>query len=118
MRAGAAGREGRGGTGRLHLDGSLGAEVGLVHVLETLGGVDGHVQRLRLVEHLGVRVQHAERHGCCLASLAPPGDLASGGGEVALVLGTTRPGQEGGGAERSGSSRVLGECGLGSGEFF
>jgi hypothetical protein len=79
------------------------------------------VQRLRLVEHLGVRVQHTERHGCCLASFAPPGDLAGGGGgggELVLVLGTTGPGQAGagrGGAERSGSSRVLGECGLGSG---
>ena len=30
---------------RLHLDGSLGAEVGLEHILEAFGGVDVHVQR-------------------------------------------------------------------------
>lgn len=47
----------------IHLDGALGAKVGLEHVLEALGGVDVHVQRRRLVEHLRVRVQHAERHG-------------------------------------------------------
>lgn len=59
-----------GSAGGLHLDGALGAEVGLEHVLEALGGVDVHVQRRRLVEHLGVRIEHAERHGCRLASLA------------------------------------------------
>ena len=47
---------------RLHLDGSLGAEVGLEHILEAFGGVDVHVQGRGLVEDLGVGVQHSNRH--------------------------------------------------------
>jgi len=30
-------------TGRFHLDGDVGAEVGLVHVVDALGSVDVHV---------------------------------------------------------------------------
>jgi hypothetical protein len=56
--------------GRLHLDGALGPEVGLEHVLKALGCVDVHLHRRRFVEHLRVRVQHAERHGCWIAESA------------------------------------------------
>ncbi|RWW13008.1 hypothetical protein BHE74_00017942 [Ensete ventricosum] len=53
---------------RLHLDGALGAEIGPEDVLETLGGVNVHVERRRLVQHLGVRIQHTERHLGVLSS--------------------------------------------------
>uniref|UniRef100_A0A0A9DDV5 Uncharacterized protein n=1 Tax=Arundo donax TaxID=35708 RepID=A0A0A9DDV5_ARUDO len=60
-----------------HLDGALGAEVSLEHVLEALGGVNVHVQRRRVVEHLRVGVQRAERHGCG-ARITSPARSCSG----------------------------------------
>lgn len=53
----------------LHFDGALGAEVGFEDVLQTLGGVDVHVQSRRFVQHLRIRVQHSQRHRLLLLLL-------------------------------------------------
>lgn len=46
----------------VHFDGALGTEVGLENILQTLGGIDVHVQSRRFVEHFGIRVQHSQGH--------------------------------------------------------
>lgn len=53
----------------VHFDGALGAEVGFEDVLQTLGGVDVHVQSRRFVQHLRIRVQHSQRHRLLLQLL-------------------------------------------------
>lgn len=53
----------------VHFDGALGAEVGFEDVLQTLGGVDVHVQSRRFVQHLRIRVQHSQRHRLLLLLL-------------------------------------------------
>lgn len=45
-----------------HFDSSFGTEVGFKDILQTLGGIDGHVKCRRFVQHFGVRVQHSQRH--------------------------------------------------------
>ena len=45
-----------------HFDCSFGTEVGFEDILQTLGGIDGHVKCRRFVQHFGVRVQHSQRH--------------------------------------------------------
>lgn len=46
----------------LHLDGSLGAEVGFEDVLQALGGIDVHVQSCRFVQNFCIRIQYSQRH--------------------------------------------------------
>jgi len=45
-----------------HFDGSFWTEVGFEDILQTLGGIDVHVQCRRFVQHFGVRVQRSQRH--------------------------------------------------------
>jgi len=45
-----------------HFDGSFWTEVAFEYILQTLSGIDVHVQCRRFVQHFGVRVQRSQRH--------------------------------------------------------
>ena len=53
-----------------HLDGALGAKVGLHHLVQPLGGVDVHEQGRVAAHHLRIRVERLDRPHA--ARFAPP----------------------------------------------
>lgn len=48
----------------VHFDGSFGTEIALEDILQTLRGIDIHVQSRGFVEHFCIWVEHSQRHLC------------------------------------------------------